>query len=64
MFGLFFISEIMFGIELELILYKILDDVKYISNNNKLMVGFLTVYNVILGIEWYFILSYLSYLYF
>lgn len=63
MSGLFLISETMFGTELESISHKILDDVKHTSNNNKSMAGFLTVHNVIPGIEWHSILSHLSHLY-
>lgn len=59
---LFLISETMFGTESESISFKILDGVIHISNNNKSVSGFLTVHNVIPGIEWHSILSHLSHL--
>lgn len=59
---LFLISETMFGSELESISYKILVGVKHISSNDKSLSGFLTVHNVIPGIEWHSILSHLNHL--
>ena len=60
MSGLFLISETMFGTES--LSCKVLDGVKHFSNNNKLVSVFLTVHNVIPGIEWHSILSHLSHL--
>lgn len=62
MSGLLLISETIFGTKLESILCKRLDGVKHISHNNKSVSGFLTVHNVIPGVEWHSILSHWSHL--
>lgn len=60
--GCFLLVKQCWELSQESILYKILDGVKHISSNSKSVSGFLTVHNVIPGIEWRSILSHLNHL--